>query len=136
MAAMRLLLKKENVDGGELYRRYGPALVRKAERLLQSRSDALDIVQALFVDLITQWKGPVDLPYLYRAVTNRCLNHVRDRDNRTRLLERQDELLRGPVRTRCDEQVIGCDLFVRLAQKLEDAEAEVLVYRFFDDLSL
>ena len=35
-----------------------------------------------------------DLPYLYRAVTNRCLTFLRDESNRARLLERNDASLR------------------------------------------
>ena len=36
------------------------------------------------------------LPYLYRAVTNRCLNLIRDRAGRERLLAHQESALRGP----------------------------------------
>jgi DNA-directed RNA polymerase specialized sigma24 family protein len=64
-------------DPTTAYRVFGPALVRKAERLLRSREDAVDVVHALFADLIPSWTPDVDLPYLYRAVTNRCLNLVR-----------------------------------------------------------
>ena len=76
-------------DPQAAYRAYGPALVRKAERILRSREDAVDVVHALFVDLIPRWNRDVDLPYLYRAVTNRCLNLLRDRGTRARLLERE-----------------------------------------------
>ncbi len=57
-------------DGMEIYRRYGPALVRKAQRLLGSDADARDVVQTLFVDLFAAGRSEVDLPYLYRAVTH------------------------------------------------------------------
>jgi RNA polymerase sigma-70 factor, ECF subfamily len=121
--------------GDELYRRYGPALLRKAERILQSREDAMDLVHTLFLDLLESGERP-DLPYLYRAVTNRCLNHVRDRRNRARLLARHDPALRGPVRTRCDDQVVGLDLLAKLVDRMDEAAAEVVVFRYFDDLSL
>jgi DNA-directed RNA polymerase specialized sigma24 family protein len=65
-------------DARDAYRKFGPALVRKAERILRSREDAVDVVHGLFVDLIGRGGGAVELPYLYRAVTNRCLNVVRD----------------------------------------------------------
>ena len=70
----------------ELYRRYGPALLRKAERMLQDRDEAKDLVQGLFLDLLQRPATPADLPYLYRAITHRCLNHLRDRRNQGRLL--------------------------------------------------
>ena len=119
----------------DLYRRYGPALLRKAGRVLANPSDAEDVVQALFVDLIARGETDVDLPYLYRAVTNRCLNLLRDRGTRARLLERHDPALRAPERTRCDEVVIGHDLLHKLLDRLDERAAEVLVYRYFDDLT-
>ena len=69
--------------------RYRGALLRKATRVLRNPDDALDVVQGLFVDLLAaQAPDPsvYDLPYLYRAVTNRCLSHLRDEKNRARLL--------------------------------------------------
>lgn len=120
----------------ELYRRHGPALVRKAERLLHSHDDAVDLVHSLFVELLERGGPPRDLPYLFRTVTNRCLNLLRDDRNRARLLARQDPTLRGPVRTRCDEHALGLDLLAKLVARVDQQAAEVVVYRFFDDLSL
>jgi RNA polymerase sigma-70 factor (ECF subfamily) len=119
----------------DLYQRYGPALLRKAERILQNPQDARDIVQELFVEMLEQQRTEVDLPYLYRAVTNRCLNHIRDRNNQQRLLKERDGALRGPIRTRCDDQVIGIDLLIRLARRLDNKCSEVLIYRYFDDMT-
>jgi RNA polymerase sigma factor (sigma-70 family) len=120
----------------ELYQRYAPALLRKCKRVLQHRADTEDIVHGLFVDLLGSGKTDVDLPYLYRAVTNRCLNHLRDKRTRQRLLAEHDVALRGPVRNACDERVIGLDLLFKLRGKLDDASCEVLVYRYFDDMQL
>lgn len=119
----------------EAYARYGPMLLRKCERMLCSASDAEDVVQGLFLDLLRKGAREADLPYLYRAATNRCLNLMRDRKRRRELLAGQDERLRGPVRTLCDEQVIGTDLLAKLVERLDDAAAEVLVYRYVDDLT-
>ncbi len=109
--------------------------MRKCKRMLQSREDAEDIVQGLFLDMLKKGKTDLDLPYLYRAVTNRCINHLRYGTNRMRLLERHDVMLRGPVRTRCDEQVIGMDLLVKLSEALDRKTLEVLVLRYFDDMT-
>ena len=49
----------------QLYKKYGPALVRKAIRLLRNEEDAQDIVQQLFTDLWSKKNINVDLPYLY-----------------------------------------------------------------------
>lgn len=128
----------ESIPALAAYRRYGPALIRKAERILHNTDDAGDVVQSLFVELIHN--GPArrdgfELPYLYRAVTNRCLNLLRDRQNRERLLERQQVWLRGPARIRCDEEVIGLDLLGKLTDRLDDKHMEILILRFVDDMS-
>lgn len=119
----------------EIYQRYGPALLRKAERVLQNRDDALDVVQGVFVDMLQKGQTEADLPYLYTAVTSRCLNLLRNRNTRARLLEGEEPALRGPVRTRCDEHVIGLDLLTKLATRLDESTLQVLVYRYFDDLT-
>lgn len=118
----------------DAYARYGRALLRKAERILGSRADAQDLVQALFVDLL-QREGDVDLPYLYRAITNRCLTFLRDEKNRARLLAEHDDALRGPVRTREGDRVVDLDLLAKLVSTLDESTVEILVYRFFDDMT-
>ena len=122
-------------DPQSAYRAFGPALVRKAERLLRDRQDALDVVHALFVDLIPKWHKAVDLPYLYRAVTNRCLNLVRDRGTRERLLAREGAAVAPLGRVRLDDEVVGLGLIAKLAERLDDGHMEVLVARFVDDMT-
>jgi RNA polymerase sigma-70 factor (ECF subfamily) len=122
-------------DPQTAYRAYGAELVRKAERLLKSREDAVDIVHALFVDLIPKWNRDVDLPYLYRAVTNRCLNALRDRNTRARLLARETVAAAPVGRVRLDDEVVGLALIARLADRLDRGHLEVLVARFVDDLT-
>ena len=120
-------------DPQTAYRAYGPALVRKAERILRSREDAVDVVHALFVDLIPRWNRDVDLPYLYRSVTNRCLNLLRDRGTRARLLEREQPAPLG--RVSLDDEVVGTKLIAKLTERLDQSHLEVLVCRFVDDMT-
>jgi len=122
-------------DPQAAYRAYGPALVRKAERILRSREDATDVVHALFVDLIPKWNRDVDLPYLYRAITNRCLNVVRDRGTRARLLERESASAAPIGRVRLEDQVVGVGLIAALAERLDEGHLQVLVCRFVDDMT-
>ncbi len=103
--------------------------------MLRSREDAIDVVHALFADLLPRWNEDVDLPYLYRAVTNRCLNLVRDRGTRARLLER-DAAAAAPIgRVRMDDEVVGMGLIAALADRLDPGHMEVLVARFVDDMT-
>lgn len=117
------------------YDRYGPALVRKAARLLGSRADAEDVVQGLFLDLLNDGKATPSLPYLFKAVTHRCLNLLRDTSNRARLLERERDGLLSPPRSWCEGRVVDRDLVVKLSALLDDAVLTVLVLRYVDDLT-
>ncbi len=119
----------------DAYERYGRALLRKAERIVGNREDARDILQSLFVDIHQRSEAPMDLPYLYRAITNRCLSFVRDETNRARLLERHDRALGPSPRTACDDQIIGHDLLLKLVRELDVEESEILTYRFLDDMT-
>ena len=121
----------------DLYRRHGRALLRKAERILRSKADAQDLVHALFLDLLAKGRSDeeIDLAYLYRAITNRCLGFMRDESNRSRLLEAHDDVLRGPIRTTCDDHVIGMDMLVKLAASLDEQTLEIVFYRYFDDMT-
>jgi RNA polymerase sigma-70 factor (ECF subfamily) len=119
----------------EAYERHGRALIRKAGRMLGNLDDARDVVQGLFLDLHTRQDLPLDLPYLYRAVTNRCLTFLRDESNRGRLLELHDVAARPTARTACDDQVIGIDLLTKLVRELDEGDCEVLAYRYLDDMT-
>ena len=118
----------------EIYRKYGPLLLRKSERILGNRDDAEDVVQSLFVEMLKRDKTEEQLPYLYRAVTNRSLNLIRNRKRRQQLLQGQT-LNPYPTQAILDEQVLGSDLLHRLVKKLDKRSSEILVYRFLDDMT-
>lgn len=116
------------------YTRYGPALLRKARRLLRNEEDARDAVQSLFLALLQDGQQPSDLPYLYRVLTHRCLNLLRDEKNRARLRERETPALRGTIRIGPDAATLGVDALQKLSQRVDEAVMETLVYRYFDEM--
>ena len=118
----------------QLYARFAPALLRKCERVLGNRADAEDIVQQLFVDLMRRGRAHVDLPYLYRAATSRCINRMRDSRRRAGLLERHGTGLLNPHPPRVDDRVLSQALLVRLVDALDDPDAEVMSLHFVDGL--
>src|ERR1700733_2805705 len=119
----------------EAYEKYGRALRRKAARMV-GPADANDVVQALFVDLLQRSDVTFDLPYLYRAVTNRCLSLLRDESNRARLLAEDGGRALAPApRTACDDRVIDHDLLAKLVRELDSEHCEVLAYRYLDDMT-
>ncbi len=122
-------------DIREGYQKYGQALVRKAERILRNPDDAIDVVHSLFADLASRGREgrSNDLPYLYRAVTNRCLNLIRDTKRRAELLEREGET---PVTSaRASARALSVDLLAKLTKRLGEKEMEVLICRFIDDMT-
>jgi RNA polymerase sigma factor (sigma-70 family) len=76
-----------------------------------------------------------EFPYLCRAITNRSLTFLRDERNRARILDGNDAVLRGPVRTRCDERTLDMDLLVKLISSVDEQTLEIIVLRFFDDMT-
>jgi RNA polymerase sigma-70 factor (ECF subfamily) len=117
----------------DLYRRYGPALLRKCERLLGNPSDAEDVVHTVFVEILRRKKTDADLPYLYRAATNRCLNLIRDRKKQRSLLEQQTDVV-TPSRALLSDQVIDMNLLCKLVNDLDKKSSQILIYRYVDDL--
>lgn len=75
------------------------------------------------------------LPYLYRAATNRCLNIIRDKKRQKSLLEQHDISLMPALRTPLDDRMVDLDLLTRLVGKLDKKAAEILVYRYLDDMT-
>ncbi|MFM2419895.1 MAG: hypothetical protein RL385_4618, partial [Pseudomonadota bacterium] len=71
---------------------------------------------------------------LYRMLTHRCLNLLRDERNRARLLERETPALRGPVRIAPDALTLGIDTLQRLGERVDSAVMETLVYRYVDEM--
>lgn len=63
--------------------RHGPAMLQLAIRLLGNRADAEDAVQDAFVSAwrkLPEFRREASFPtWLYRIVTNRCLNRLRAR---------------------------------------------------------
>ena len=118
----------------DIYRKYGPAVLRKCERILGNRSDAEDVMQALFIDLLSNNKSDVDFAYLYRAATNRCLNQLRNDKRRLALLKQEAQS--APLgRNRLHDRVVSLDLLAKLVTLLSKRDAEVLVYHYVDDFT-
>ena len=110
-------------------------MLRKAERVLRNEDDAMDIVQTLFLDLISRPPKSLDLAYLYSAVTNRCLNLIRNQVVRSRLLQSHAQEMCGEGRTTLGESMLTLELVTRLVSQLDQKSAEIVVYHFIDDLN-
>ncbi len=73
------------MDVEDLYRRYGPMVVRRCRQLLHNEEQALDAAQDVFVRVLERGDSlRADYPssLLYRMATNLCLNRIRDAKRR------------------------------------------------------
>ena len=79
----------------------------------------------------------MDFPYLYRAVTNRCLTFLRDEiePRATARAQRLATLAPRGAHARATTASSGSTCCAKLVRELDDAETEVLTYRYFDDMT-
>jgi RNA polymerase sigma-70 factor (ECF subfamily) len=82
------------MDVEDLFRRYGPLVVRRCRQLLKDEDEALEVSQDVFVQLLRRRgnlsvRNPSNL--LYRMATNLSLNRIRDRKRKP--AEKDDDLL-------------------------------------------
>ena len=126
----------ERHDIERAYREYHHSVLRRATQLLGNEASAREVVQEVFVSLIRdpgQFRGRSSIAtWLYSATTHGCLNRIRDRDNRARLLAEQVAPAAARVApARVEDQAAARQLLARLPEKL----ARVAVYAYFDGLT-
>ena len=69
-------------DAEEIYRKYGPMIIRRCRMLLGDADAAADAAQEVFVKLIeNRDKLKIEYPssFLWTMATNLCMNRLRDR---------------------------------------------------------
>ena len=76
-----------------LYRQFGPMVLRRCRQILREEDWARDAMQDVFVQILRRGAMAIDHPssLLYRIATNVCLNHLRD--HRRKAEDSGDELL-------------------------------------------
>ena len=120
-------------DIERIYREHGHVVRRRARELLGSESEAGDALHEIFVSLLArpaQLDGVVKLTaWLYRATTNHCLNQIRSRNGRRRLLGALPQA--GETSPR-GEQVVAVRA---LLAGLPGSFAEVAVYYYLDEMT-
>ena len=117
----------------ELYRTHGHLVYRRARELLRSTTDATDAVQDIFLSIVhrpRQLDGVQRITaWLYRATTHYCLNKLRDRRGRLRLLGALRPVSSVPPRSELFAQVRS------LLDRLPEPLAEVAVYHHLDGMT-
>jgi RNA polymerase sigma-70 factor (sigma-E family) len=123
----------------DLYAAHWVALVRLAYLLVRDQGRAEEVVQDAFIAAYPRLAGlrasGTALAYLRRAVVNRCRSDFRHR----KVQERYLAAVREPSPDDSAENVVlrrGADLaMLQVLQRLPQRQREVLVLRYYADLS-
>ncbi|AUX46978.1 ECF family RNA polymerase sigma factor [Sorangium cellulosum] len=118
------------------YRQHGHLVLRRARRLLGNEQDAREILQDVFASLLDapgqlDGKGPL-VSWLYGATTHACLNRIRDRKNRLRLLDTHvAPMQEESAAPRAEQALLTRELLARLPVDL----AQVAVHYYSDEMT-
>lgn len=82
--AAEIKAKESRLDIEDLYRRFGPMVLRRCRWMLRDEDRARDAMQDVFVQLLRRETMVAQHPsaLLHRIATNVCLNLIRTRKNR------------------------------------------------------
>lgn len=120
----------------DVYRQHGHVVLRRAHTLLGNESDALDVLQQIFLSLVDrperfQGRSAVTT-WLYRVTTNACLNRLRDHKNRQRLLEERG----NPIEPRPPRGDLADWASARqFIDRMPDELAQVTIYYAIDGMT-
>jgi RNA polymerase sigma factor (sigma-70 family) len=116
------------------YRDYGGSVERRAKRLLGDEQDAREVVQEIFTSLLDrpqQFEGRSKLlTWLYSATTHSCLNRIRNRKTRLRLLEAHGEVAEAKA-----IDLEGMTAAREILSRLPEDLAQAAVYYYFDQMT-
>ncbi len=119
-----------------LYRRYGPMVLRRCQRLLRDEDRAMDAMQDVFVRVLQRGdrlKVTYPSSLLYRIATNVCLNRIRDQ----RLDLPGDEVLMHIAGMEDPEPRLDARAMLdRLFARHRDSTRTIAVLHFVDGLTL
>jgi RNA polymerase sigma factor (sigma-70 family) len=117
-----------------LYASGGDAVLRRAKRILGNESEAEEVLQELFLKLA---EDPAQLDraenamaWLYGATTHACLNRIRNRKNRMRLIEQHRS---ADQRHELDPEARW--MLDRTIAALPEDQAAALLYYHMDQMS-
>jgi RNA polymerase sigma-70 factor (ECF subfamily) len=119
----------------KLYREYGDLVLRRAQRIMGNESDAQEVLQELFMSFMRdpqQLEGKQSMSaWLYSATTHLCLNTIRNRKNRARLLQLHKPVEDGAAGPQAENLLTAQQLLAQLPDDL----AQVAIYYYFDELT-
>jgi RNA polymerase sigma factor (sigma-70 family) len=126
------------LDVENLYRRYGPFVLRRCRRLLGAEPEALEALQEVFLQILRR-QDLLDEHalggLLHRTATNLCLNRLRSR--RRRPHDSASDMLDSLTSSsREHDRSEARSLLVRALDEAPESSAEIVMLHFYDGLTL
>ena len=126
------------MDVDELYRQYGPMVIRRCRQLLRDEDQALDAAQDVFVRLLERrdrLRDDYPSSLLYRMATNLCLNRIRDAKRRQTTAD-QDLLERIADLDAAEGRIAARSMLARLFGRQQESTRTMAVLHYVDRMTL
>ena len=126
------------MDVDELYRQYGPMVIRRCRQLLRDEDQALDAAQDVFVRLLERrdrLRDAYPSRLLYRMATNLCLNRIRDAKRRQTTAD-QDLLERIADLDDAEGRIEARSMLARLFGQQQESTRTMAVLHYVDRMTL
>jgi RNA polymerase sigma factor (sigma-70 family) len=135
MEASRAFGTSSDLD--DIYRRHGPAVLRRARQILGSHADAEEALQDVFLSLARaphQFDGRSSMTtFLYSVTTHLCLNRLRDHRRRAAILRGQARVVSGGAADAPDGERAA--ILRQLIARMPDELATPAVHHYFDEMT-
>lgn len=126
-------------DFARLVQEYFSRAVRFCARMLGDIGEGEEVAQQAFVQLLEKghrpWEKGDPLPYLFAVLRNACVDHVRKRKRRSAEGDANEVAAPGRDLSNAEAHEIRHALLEAVA-KLEQAQREVILLRFFEGMEL
>ena len=126
------------MDVDELYRRYGPMVIRRCQRILGDEEEARDAAQDVFVQLLIKRRRLRDdaiSTLLYRMATNLCLNRIRD-DQRRRIIPDSALVEKIAVWDETEGRTEARNMLARLFRRERESTRTMAFLHYLDGMTL
>ena len=126
------------IDPEDLYRRYGPMVLRRCCSILHDEELARDAMQDVFVQLLRKQDrlhGRYPSSLLYRMATNHALNLLR-RGGRRRMVHNEELLENLPGSSEPENEVVDRDTVQRVFAGERKGTLRIATLRHLEGLSL
>lgn len=126
------------VDVDNLYRRYGPFVLRRCRRMLNDEQQAYEAMQDVFLQVVRRADAMDDRALgglLYRTATNVCLNRLRSKARKPQFAA-SDMLDRVPDAERHASRAEARDLLRAAFADEPESSATIVAMHLHDGLTL